>query len=290
MRSTTDLELHAALRRGGRCDERHARKRTRTTRHVRVQRAGGADRRHAPFPNAGPKVERTTAAGYTADRRHHSTYETHRRARHAAFGERHAPVSVRARLAHEPTASEDAARRWRNRDARTGRYADAERTAATSEHVREPERCATAARYRRKRTDRRAVRAAPPFTRCTSHAVSILYEHGGEPIDDVRPCATTRARARGRVCHARVHATAGPVLAAGRLQARRRARRDTNRAAARSATRRCHARTPPEVDGARYRHSASAGTSAAYESRTPRRGEPDAHRVGPRPRGLRAEG
>lgn len=129
-----DLEPHAALHRGGRCDERHARKRTRAGT-CRLQRAGGAGRRHAPFPNAGPKVEPTTLA---ITRQAVTTARARRTGarNQVAFGGRHAPVSVRARLAHEPTASEDAGRRWRNLDARTGRVTQhAERAAGTSEHA-----------------------------------------------------------------------------------------------------------------------------------------------------------
>ena len=180
----------------------------------------------------------------------------------------------------------------------------AERAAGTSEHVpvvrripvrraREPERYATGGALPKEadsttRTRRAAVHSG------TSHTVPILYAHGGEPIDDVRPCATTRAQAGGAsVTLASRHGRPGPRRPAG-----------SSPGAGRGAIR----TVPPIVlrhglprgaaTRARLRKSTTRGTATARargsrrrtKSRTPRRGQPDAHRVRPRPRGLRAEG
>lgn len=288
-----DLEPHAALHRGGRRDERHARKRTRAAGTCRVQRAGGADRRHAPFPDTGPKVERTTPAV--------TRQATITTARTRRTGARNTPPSGegtrRSRYEHgSPTNPPPAKTPPAGGETSTHEpdgTQHAERAAGTSEHAANRSGTQPAARYRREEADSttRTRRAAAHSG--TSHAVSILYGHGGEPIDDVRPCAATRARAWARLSRSR-HATAGtgprgrrapgPSPGAARYEPCRRSCCGTLR---HEALPRAHASGDRRREAPPPRERGDLGRVRIAH---PRRGEPDAHRLGPRPRGLRAEG
>ena len=151
-----------------------------------------------------------------------------------------------------------------------------------------------AARYRREETDSTTRTRRAAVHSGTSHAVSILYAHGGQPID---ACGRAQRHAPGmgarlvtlasRHGWPRSSRPAGCRPVAGRGAIRTVCRRSCCGSVRHEALPRAHA------SGSRRREAPpprERGASAAYESRTPRRGEPDAHRVGPRPRGLRAEG